>query len=72
MRNSKLLIIPLVVLLSACSTTNTKWESLKDPNCRWCLKDHRCNVKKCPNRKNDIKWATENTNFFVVGKVKKA
>jgi hypothetical protein len=29
----KILFIPLVVILSACSSTNTKWEALKDPNC---------------------------------------
>lgn len=68
----KILLIPLVVLISACSTTNTKWESLKDPNCRWCLKDHRCKIKSCPNRKNDIKQAIKNSDFWIVGRVKKA
>lgn len=68
----KILPILVVVFLSACSTTSNKWEALKDPNCPWCMKTHRCKVKNCPNKKNDIKWATEDMNYWSVGKAKKA
>jgi hypothetical protein len=68
----KILLIPLVVILSACSTTNNKLEALKDPNCPWCMKTHRCKTKNCSNKKNDMKWATETINYWSVGKAKKA
>lgn len=67
----KILLIPLIVLLSACSSTNNKLEALKDPNCPWCMKTHRCKVKNCPNKKNDIKQTIENADFWIVGRVKK-
>lgn len=67
---SKLFLIPLVFILCSCSTTNNKLKAIKDPLCRWCLKEQRCKVPQCPNKIKD-NWWENGEKYYAIGRVKR-